>query len=63
MPIQIQEAHITSNRQDQKRKFPQHIIVKILSMHNKESVLKVVRGKTQATYKNKTHRGNSGFLN
>ena len=30
MPIQIQEAHITSNRQDQKRKFPQHIIVKTL---------------------------------
>ena len=40
MPIQIQEAHITSNRQDQKRKFPQHIIVKTLrgKQTNKQTI-------------------------
>lgn len=51
MPIQIQEAHITSNRQDQKRKFPQHIIVKSLSRHNKENILKAAREEKSSALK------------
>lgn len=36
IPIQKQEEHRTSNKQDQKRKFPPHITVKTLSTQNKE---------------------------
>lgn len=36
----MQEAHITPSRQDQKKKSSQDIKGKILSIQNKESVLK-----------------------
>lgn len=52
--IQIQEAQRLANRQDQKRKFPQHIIVKTLHIQNKESVLRAAREKSQFTYKGKS---------
>jgi hypothetical protein len=40
MVIQVQEAFRTPNKQDQKRTSPRHIIVKKLSIHNKERILK-----------------------
>lgn len=52
--IQIQEAQRLTNRQDQKRKFPWHIIVKILHIQNKECVLRAAREKSQFSYKGKS---------
>jgi hypothetical protein len=40
MPIQTQEVQKTPNREDQKKKSPQHIIVKTLIVQNQESVSK-----------------------
>ena len=36
--IQIQEAHRTSNREDLKRNFPHHIIIKTVDAQNKERI-------------------------
>ena len=44
-PIQIQKAHRTPNRQDQKRNCPCHVIVKTLDIQNKDKVLKAKREK------------------
>lgn len=38
--VPLQEAHTTPNRQDQSREFPWQITVKILSIYNKNGVLK-----------------------
>ena len=43
IPINMQEAQRTLNKQHQKRKFPQGIIGKTLSTPNKERVLKAAR--------------------
>ena len=51
MPIQIQEAHRATNRQDQEKKTLWHITVKTLSMHDKESILKATSAKSQVTIK------------
>jgi hypothetical protein len=51
--IQVQAALRTPNRQNQKRTFPKHIIVKVLSTWNKERILKAAREKHQVTYKGK----------
>jgi hypothetical protein len=58
-PIQIQEAHRTTNRQDQERKSLWHIVVKRLSIQNKASVLKAVREKNKQTQRTLqvTHAG------
>ena len=53
MFIQTQEAQRTPNRQDNRRKFPQHIIVKTLTIQNNN---KKVQRKTQVTYKGKPIR-------
>jgi hypothetical protein len=42
MPINIQEAHRTPNRLDQKRKFSYHIIVKTPNAQNKKRILKAL---------------------
>jgi hypothetical protein len=39
MPINIQEAHRTPHRLDQKRNSSSHIIVKTQNAHNKERIL------------------------
>jgi hypothetical protein len=53
MPIQVQEASRTSNRLDQNRITPQHIIIKTTSTKNREIILKALREKKQITYKEK----------
>jgi hypothetical protein len=49
IPIKIQEKYRTSNRLDQKKMFPHHIITKILSVENKERILRAAWGKDQVT--------------
>jgi hypothetical protein len=51
--IQVQEASKTSNRLDQNRTTPQHIIIKTTSTENRERILKTVREKKQITSKGK----------
>jgi hypothetical protein len=51
MPIQVQEAPRTPNRHDQNRTSSWHIINKTTSTDSKERILKVIREKTQITYK------------
>jgi hypothetical protein len=53
MPIQVQEASRISNRLDQNRTTPQHIIIKTKSTEHTQRILNVVRGKKQITYKGK----------
>jgi ribosomal protein L39E len=47
MPIQMQEASRTSNRPDQNRTIPQHIIIKTTSTETQERILKAVREKNK----------------
>jgi hypothetical protein len=54
MPVNIQEAHRTPNRQDQKRNSSHHIIIKTSNALNKER--NSVRGKGQVTYKGRPIR-------
>jgi hypothetical protein len=54
--MNIQEAHRTPNRLDQKRNSFCHIIVKTPSAQNKEKILKAVREKGQVTYKGRSIR-------
>jgi hypothetical protein len=56
MPMIIQEAYITPNRLDQKRKPSQHIINRTTNALNKDRILKTVREKGQATYKGRPIR-------
>jgi hypothetical protein len=53
MLIQVQEPSKTPNRLDQKRTNPQHIIIKTTSTEYRERILKDVREKKQAIYKDK----------
>jgi hypothetical protein len=39
-----------TNRLDQKRNSPQHIIIKTLKIQNKERILKAARGKDKVAY-------------
>jgi hypothetical protein len=54
MPMNIQEAYRTPNRLNQKRKSPQHIIIKTPHAKNRERILKAVREKGQVTYEGRT---------
>jgi hypothetical protein len=45
MPIQMQEVSGTSNRHEQNRTSPWHIIVKTIIAENKERVLKSLKEK------------------
>jgi hypothetical protein len=49
----MQEASRTPKRLDQKRTFPQHIIIKTTSTENRERILKTGSEKTQITHKGK----------
>jgi hypothetical protein len=61
MIIQAQEAFRTSNRQNQNRTSPHHIIIKILSIQNKGRKLKAASKKCQVTYKGKPIRITADF--
>jgi hypothetical protein len=50
MPIQVQRVSRTTNRPDQNRTTPQHIIIKTTSTETRETILKAVREKKQITY-------------
>jgi hypothetical protein len=47
LPVQVQEASRTPNRRDQNRTSPQHIIIKTISIENRERILKSVREKNK----------------
>jgi hypothetical protein len=53
MPMNIQDAYRTPNRQDQKRNSSHHIIIRTTNALNKNRMLKAVREKGQVTYKGK----------
>jgi hypothetical protein len=47
LSIQVQKASRTSNRLDQNRTSPWHIIIKTTSTKNRERILKAVRNKNK----------------
>ena len=49
--IQFQEAQRIPNKMDAKRTTPRHIIIKMPKVKDKETILKVARGKQRVTYK------------
>jgi hypothetical protein len=51
MPMNIQEAHRTPNRLDQKRYSSRHTIIRTINVPTKDRILKAVREKGQVTYK------------
>jgi hypothetical protein len=53
IPIKMPEASRTSNRPDQNRSTPQHIIIKTTNTETRERILKAVREKKQITCKGK----------
>jgi hypothetical protein len=61
MPMNIQEAHGTSKRLDQKRNSSRHITVKTPHAKNKKGILKAVREKGQVTYKGRPIRITTDF--
>jgi hypothetical protein len=56
MHIPVQGTFRAPNRQNQKRNSPCHVILKMLSVQNKERILKVTRKKFQVNYKSKPIR-------
>jgi hypothetical protein len=50
MSMNVQEAHGTPNRLDQKRNSSCHIIIKTPNAQNKERILKAIREKGQLTF-------------
>jgi hypothetical protein len=53
LPFQVQEIFRTTDRLDQNRTSPWHIITKTTSTENRERILKSIREKNQVTYKGK----------
>jgi hypothetical protein len=60
--MNIQKAYRTPNSLDQKRNSSHHIIIKSPNAHNKERILKIVRGKSQVTYKGRPIRITPDFF-
>jgi hypothetical protein len=56
LPMNIQEAHRTPNRLDQKRNSSRHIIIRTTKALNKDRILKEVREKDQVTYEGRPIR-------
>jgi DNA-directed RNA polymerase beta subunit len=56
IPINVQGAHRIQNQLDQKRNFTFHIIIRALSIQDKERILKAAGEKDQTTYKDITIR-------
>jgi hypothetical protein len=61
MSIKVQEDYRSLNKLDQKRKSSCHIIIKILSIQNKEIIFKTAREKGQVTYKGRPIRITPSF--
>lgn len=61
MPIKVQGKYRTPKRQGQERNSPEYIIIKILTIQNKESIFKAPREKDKVTYKGKPIRIISNF--
>ena len=61
MAKNVQEDYKIPNRLDQKRKSPCYIKIKALNAQKKESVLKAVREKGQATYKGRPSKTTQDF--
>jgi hypothetical protein len=61
MPMNIQEAYKTPNRQDQKRNSSRHIIIRTTNALNKDRILKAIREKGQVTYKGRPIRSTPDF--
>jgi predicted DNA-binding helix-hairpin-helix protein len=57
----VQEAFQTSNRHDQKRTMPHHIIMKMPKLENKEKILETAKENCQCTHKGKHIRITSDF--
>ena len=49
--IQVQEAQRVPNKMNPKRPTPRHIIIKLLSVKDKDRILKAAREKQLVTYK------------
>ena len=51
MLIKVQDVHRAPNRQDQKRDFPWHVIIKTLNIQNNstEKEIQISKGKEQVT--------------
>ena len=51
MLIKVQDVHRAPNRQDQKRDFPWHVIIKTLTIQNNstEKEIQISKGKEQVT--------------
>jgi hypothetical protein len=62
LPIQVQEASMTTNRLDQNRISPKDSFMKTTSTENRERILKAVREKKQKTYKGKSIKIPADFL-
>jgi hypothetical protein len=60
-PIQRQEASRTPKRLDQNKTSPLHMTIKIISIENRERILKAVREKKQITYKGKPIKFTADF--
>ena len=56
MHMKIQEAYRTQNKLGQKKKSPQHIIIKTLNIQNKERILRATEEKGHVTYKGRPIR-------
>jgi hypothetical protein len=50
MPMNIQEAHRSPNRKDQKRNSSCHMLIKAPNVPNKKRMLKAIREKCPVTY-------------
>ena len=61
MRMNIQEAHRTPNRLEQKRNSSLHIIIRTKNALNKDRILKAVREKGQVTYKGMPTRITTNF--
>jgi hypothetical protein len=62
MPMKIQEAYRTPNRQEQKRNSSLNIIIKTPNALKKERILKAEREKGKVTYKGRPIRITADFL-
>jgi hypothetical protein len=60
--IQVQEAISSPNRHVQNITFSEHIIVKTISIENKERILKATRKKNQITYNSQPIKITADFL-
>uniref|UniRef100_A0A5F9DAI5 L1 transposable element RRM domain-containing protein n=1 Tax=Oryctolagus cuniculus TaxID=9986 RepID=A0A5F9DAI5_RABIT len=59
--ILVQEAHRTPSKHDQKRSSPQHVVIKLTTVKQKEKILKCAREKRQITLRGSPIRLTADF--